>query len=353
MNNNLLESVRRLFKNKNTVTILGVIGILVLLYIGYSVQINNAVKPISVPVATETIQPRTQITESMFTMVSMPSISIDSDQVITSSAGLIGNYSNVNSLIPKGSMFFRSAVVKEEDLPDAVFAKVKKGQVVYNFAVNLESTYGNSIFPGNKIDIYMKVGNGVDEKVMIGKLLENIEVLAVKDSSGRSVFENTNEFRTPSMLIFGLSPEHNLLLRKASYLNSLGVVLYPVPQSTSDTSSNDATQVSTQELRDYIEAHSVNIQVTEEEEDDKLIPTITETGGANNTVTISYPDGCGSNYVCTYSKDGGKEVTAKSSKENVIFTAKGKLTATVTEKDGTPHTITVDIPLANSTTGNN
>ena len=68
----------------------------------------------------------------------------------------------------------------------------------------MESTYGNSIFPGNMIDIYMKVGDGTDERIMLGKLIENVEVLAVKDSSGRAVFEDTSEERTPSMLIFGL-----------------------------------------------------------------------------------------------------------------------------------------------------
>ena len=59
--NNFLASAQRFLKNKNTVTIIGVIIILVLLYIGYSSQINKAVQPLRVPVATETIQPRTEI----------------------------------------------------------------------------------------------------------------------------------------------------------------------------------------------------------------------------------------------------------------------------------------------------
>ena len=62
---NVMASFKRFFKNKNTVTIIGVIIILVLLYIGYSSQINKAVEPVSIPDATETIQPRTQITSDM------------------------------------------------------------------------------------------------------------------------------------------------------------------------------------------------------------------------------------------------------------------------------------------------
>ena len=345
--NNLAASAKRFLKNKNMVTIIGVIIILILLYIGYSTQINRAVEPIQIPVATETIQPRTEITDDMVSLIDMPNVSL-SDNVIRSRSQIVGMYSNVNSVIPEGSMFYTDSVISEDELPDAAFAKVKSGEVVYNFPVDMESTYGNSIFPGNKIDIYMKVGDGQDEKIMIGKLIENIEVLAVKDSSGRAVFENTSEQRTPSMMIFGLKTDLYLMLKKASYMGSLGVELYPVPHGgTVDTEG--ATQVSTQQLVDYIDAHSVNIPIPDESTTDPLAPTVSETGGERNTVTITYPEGCGSTYTCTYVKDGGRSQTVNKTTQDVIYTANGTLTATVQEQDGTAHTITVDIPMTNST----
>ena len=159
---NLTASAKKFFKNKNVVTIIGVVVILILLYIGYSTQINNAVEPVQVPVATQTIQPRTEITDDMVQLVDMPNISL-SDNVIRSKAQIVGQYSNVNSVIPEGSMFYTDTVISEDELPDAAFAKVKSGEVVYNFPVDMESTYGNSIFLGNKIDIYMNVGDGRDE----------------------------------------------------------------------------------------------------------------------------------------------------------------------------------------------
>lgn len=345
--NNLAASAKRFLKNKNMVTIIGVIIILILLYIGYSTQINRAVEPIQIPVATQTIQPRTEITDDMVSLIDMPNVSL-SDNVIRSRSQIVGMYSNVNSVIPEGSMFYTDSVISEDELPDAAFAKVKSGEVVYNFPVDMESTYGNSIFPGNKIDIYMKVGDGQDEKIMIGKLIENIEVLAVKDSSGRAVFENTSEQRTPSMMIFGLKTDLYLMLKKASYMGSLGVELYPVPHGgTVDTEG--ATQVSTQQLVDYIDAHSVNIPIPDESTTDPLAPTVSETGGERNTVTITYPEGCGSTYTCTYVKDGGRSQTVNKTTQDVIYTANGTLTATVQEQDGTAHTITVDIPMTNST----
>ena len=352
--NNFVASAQRFLKNKNTITILGVIGILVLLYIGYSTQVNKAVEPVQVPTAVETIQPRTEITDDMVQMVSMPNISL-SDNVIRSKAAVVGKYSNINSVIPKGSMFYTDTVIEKSKLPDSVFVKVKKGEIVFNFPVDMESTYGNSIFPGNKIDIYMKTGNGTDEKVMLGKLVENVEVLAVKDSSGRDVFENTSEERTPDMMIFGVPEKINLLLRKASYMGSLGVELFPVPHG-GKVSTDGATEVSTQQLADYIEAHAVNIEPivnTDTVETDKLMPTFKTTGTTTKKVTITYPKGCGSTYTCTYIKDDGKETKVTKTKATVNFTAAGTLTATLVEKDGTVHTDIETITIGDAAAQNN
>ena len=143
---NVLASAQRLLRNKNAITIIGIILVLVLLYWGYSSQINNAVQPVSVPVATTTIQPRTEITDDMVTTINVPQISV-SDNVILSKNSIVGKYSNINAVIPSGSMFYTDTVIEQSKLPDSVFIKVKKGEIVYNFDVDMDSTYGNSIFP--------------------------------------------------------------------------------------------------------------------------------------------------------------------------------------------------------------
>ena len=343
---NVMVSFKRFFKNKNTVTIIGVIIILVLLYIGYSSQINKAVEPVSIPVATETIQPRTEITSDMVQEIDMPNVSI-SDNVIRSISQIVGKYSNINTVIPEGSMFYTDTVIDEDELPDAAFTKVKAGEVVYNFPVDMESTYGNSIFPGNKIDIYMKVGNGEDELIMIGKLIENIEVLAVKDSSGRAVFENTSEERSPSMLIFGLPADMYSLLKKASYMDDLGVELYPVPHG-GEAPDEGATQVSTQQLVDYINAHSVDIPIVQDTIDaSELVPTFSANKNNNMRVTVRFPEGCGSEYTCSYTVNNEDPVVVNDRRVTVTFDEEGTLTASVTEQSGEVHTATTNVPMAN------
>ena len=260
--NNLLVSIKRFFRNKNTVTILGVMVILVLLYWGYSSTVNSAVQPVSVPVAAATIQPRTEITAEMITTVEIPSIVVNQN-VYRSVEALIGKYTNVNSVIPEGSMFYFQTVIDKKNLPDSSFVEVGQGKVPYLFSVDLESSFINSIYPGNKIDIYMKAEDEAG-KIMIGKLIADLEVVAVKDSYGKDVFENTEEERQAAYFIFGLDEEIHILLRKATYLSA--VELIPVPHGGTVTSEGE-TRVSTEYLRNYINANTIMLEGQEQTND--------------------------------------------------------------------------------------
>lgn len=252
--NNFIYGLKKFFKNKNTVTILGIILILVVLYFGYNYQIKKQTNPVKVPIAKETIQPRTEITRELIEYIEVSPIMIQSGAVTNINA-IVGKYTNYNTMIPKGSMFYSASIVDKTALPDTAFVEVKNGEVPYNFPVTMDTTYGNSISPGNKIDIYMKA---VDDAgiLMVGKLVENVEVLAVKDSQGRNVFEDSSEARVPSTLIFGVQPDIHILLRKASYMQGFSVVLFPVPHGGT-IQSDGATQVSSQYLKEFINAHTV------------------------------------------------------------------------------------------------
>lgn len=275
--NNFVIAIRRFFQNKNTVTVIGVILILVVLFVGYKIQINKAVEPVSgIPVATQTIQPRTLIENDMVSTIQVAPIVL-SDNVIRSKAAVVGKYTAVNTVVPEGSMFYKNTVVTKDELPDAAFVDIEKGQIPYNFPVTMASTYGNSIYPGNYIDIYMKSMNENGE-LMVGRLIENVKVLAVKDSSGKNVFENSEETRVPAYIIFGLDYELNILLRKASYMDEFQVELFPVPHGTQVKTGDGETIVSSQTLKDFINANTVpNDEITAQQETDAAKETVTDT----------------------------------------------------------------------------
>ena len=182
------------------------------MYVGYTSTINKEVQPISIPVATQTIQPRTLITEEMVTYIDVPS-AIKTDNVVMKSNLIVGKYSDINTVIPEGSMFYKDVLVEGKDLPDSSFVQVKEGERPYAFSVTFSNTYANSILPGAIIDVYMKVTNDANQ-VMVGRLLEKIEVLAVKDSNGKNVFENRTEDSQPAYFLFGLPEDVFILMKK-------------------------------------------------------------------------------------------------------------------------------------------
>lgn len=258
--NNLKASMKKFLGNKNTVTILGVVLCLVILYIGYNARINSRVELIQVPYAKETIQPRTYITEDMIGTMNVPKSFIAGSYYSTVN-GLVGKYSNYNTMIPKGSLFYADLVVDAKDLPDYAFQNVPEGHTVIIYPVDIYTTYANSMSPGSYINIYYKSLNDNGE-VMFGKFISNVEILDVKDSSGQHVFENSEETRTPSYLLFAVPEDMHLLLRKALYLTDYDVELILIP-NTETLTEKDSVYVSSSQIEEFINSKTAFVSVND------------------------------------------------------------------------------------------
>ena len=64
---------KSLIGNKNTVTIIGVLACVATLVVGYNYRVNNAISPITVPYAKESIPSRTLITSDMVGRIKLAS----------------------------------------------------------------------------------------------------------------------------------------------------------------------------------------------------------------------------------------------------------------------------------------
>ena len=257
---NLGFKLKRFLQNKNTVTLIGVVLSLAILYVGYNWRIKQAITPVKLPYAKVTIQPRTKITEDMIDYMDVLPTMVNSD-TIKNVNNVVGKWSNYNTIIPKGSLFYTTTVVTAEELPDSAFVSMPSDYTPFYLTVNTTTTYGNSIFPNNYIDIYLKVLD-LDGKPMVGKLIENVKVLAVKDSNGRHVFENSDEARTPATIIFGLPEDLHLLLREAKYLANFDEVaaeIIPVPTTESYSAEPGTLRLTSSDLKTYIELNTGSV----------------------------------------------------------------------------------------------
>jgi len=257
MNNNVGMSFKKFLTNKNTVTIIGVaLGILVL-YIGYTWRIKSLTDPIRVPYAIETLNAGSQITSDKVGIVNVPRSALKGT-IITDARSVIGKYVHGDGVIPAGSLFYSRVVVEKEQLPGVESLEYQAGYVLVNFPVTMETTYGNLIYPGDYVDLYLKImysGENLSEadsnKLTVGKLLNNVKVLRVVDADGNNVFADLEHKGTPAQIIFAVPSEYHILLRKAMYLRSYESTIIPVPiKMTSDEAPTPT--VSSTELVNFI-----------------------------------------------------------------------------------------------------
>ena len=261
-----MGNFKKFLTNKNTVTILGVLACIIILYAGYTMRINQKTALVDVYYAKQTIQPKTLITEEMIGKKQVPESFLGTN-IYRNYSDIVGKYSNYNSVIAENSLFYSELLIEEENLPDAMFYDVNEGERIVSFPVNTESTYGNSIMPSNKVDIYVKLIE--NNKVIYGQYFEKVEILGVKDSTGRNVFESSEETRTPAYVYFSLEEAKYLLFSSLQYIkeyypvSEIEIVLVP---NTIEYQTNDI--LATEVTSDYLYLYTLDklSKIDEQEE---------------------------------------------------------------------------------------
>lgn len=250
----MLNTIKKFIANKNTVTILGVLAGVIVLWVFYNYRVKEATNPVTVPYAMHELTATDVITQDDIGYIEVNSAFVRNASIITDASQLIGYYINTGTSVPEGGLFYQSQVVEEAELPDSIFDSIPDGYTIYQLPVDNQSTYANSIYPGNRIDLYLEASE--DGKVIYANFIESIEVLAVRDSSGKNVFDSS-ENGEPALLLFAVPNDMYELLKKAEFIS--GIEIHPVPRNRVYTEEAGETQVKSQELQDYILARSVII----------------------------------------------------------------------------------------------
>jgi len=255
---NILIGIKRFFKNRNTVTIFAVIICVAILYYFYNDRINKATNPVNMPYATIEIGPRTMITSNMVGTRKVNGGVVGNGNVEKITANIVGKYVKSNTVIPKGSLFYSDYLTDDySESKKSLYDDIPDGFTLVSLAVSMESTFGNSIYPGNYIDLYFSTTDK-NGKLMIGKLIESIQVLGVIDASGNNVFEKTStESLVPAYLIFSVREDYYLLLQKTNYLYS--AALFPVQRNQNYSEEPKPTSIASSKIQSYIEENTKNV----------------------------------------------------------------------------------------------
>lgn len=246
------NAFKTFLRNKNTVTILGIVAGFLVLYFFYNYRVKQAIEPISVPIAKTSIKATEEITADMIDYVKLSSDYLNKNpNIIRSADQLIGKRVTTGTTIPTNGLFYSDEVVSADELPDAAFANIKDGETIYSLPVSLEKTNGNTIYPGNYIDLYLKAIDN-DGKLIYGKLVKSIKVLDVKDSAGNHVFTGNQSTSNPAVILFAVEDSMYLLLKKAELLTSNSIEIFPVQRNASYSANPGDTEIESEFLERFI-----------------------------------------------------------------------------------------------------
>lgn len=261
----------RFFKNKSLVTLICAL-ICVCVIVGfYYYRINKIIDTVEIPVAAYRLDARKEITEKDIKKVKVAR-SLLSSNVIMSEQKIIGKYVDYNTFIPENGMFYTSAVVEWSSMPDSAWSDISPDKTIIYLNIEEGSAYGNAIYPGDRIDLYVKTDYNVSgndkKKVIYSKFIKSIKVLAVKDSNGRHIFEKSANSGRPAQLIFEVDEDMFLLLKTATFFHQ-DFEIVPVPRNAQYTVDDKAEEIKSEHIKRMIlekaDMHYPDV-ITKEEE---------------------------------------------------------------------------------------
>lgn len=271
--------IGKIFKNKQIVTIVSLILCFGILVFAYRYRVNKAIEAVSIPIATRDLKAREEIKPDCFETRKVAQ-SMLTENVITSVSELVpGNdapakYVNYNTFIPEGSMFYRSAVTTWDHMPDSIWSDLPDGQTVFSLPVNATTTYGNSIYPGDKIDLYFQGKEDGTGKYFVGPLIKGITVLAVKDDNGSHIFNRSAEQKNAAALIFAVENDEFLFLKDAILVAGNGG-LFPVPRNANYNITAEEEKGSDY-IRKFVTTHSKVSTDDKEIKSESTVNNVTE-----------------------------------------------------------------------------
>lgn len=254
------EVLKEILNNKNTKTTLIVFVGIIALYAVYNWRVNEATKLVQVPYASKELNSRNEITSDTVAYIEVPkSLLTKAKNVKTNGYEVVGKFVNYGYTIPKYSLFYDDALLTTSAKPESEFANIPSGYTVFSLDVDFDSTYGNSIYPGNYIDLYVKISDrsSSSDKIIFGRLIKGIKVMAVYDAEGNDVFESSSESRKPKYMWFAVPEDLYQLLMKATSDN-VNADIMPIPRNSSYSAEERTPEIDSTYIQNYILAKSYN-----------------------------------------------------------------------------------------------
>lgn len=202
---------------KKMVLTIGCAAMLVMLCVfGIRIYAARQINLVSTWMAAHDIAPRTKIEEDDLVSVKVPSAYL-SDAAVMKKEEIIGRYTDLQGKIPAGSLFYRSMLYEEADLPDLPALLLKDGQAVYSLPV--DQSDANGLASGQRVNVHAAIERR-DGPPLTGALIQNARILTIKDHNGLLI-EDPKSSHIPYLLTLAVDVKDIDLLSLAETVGKL------------------------------------------------------------------------------------------------------------------------------------
>lgn len=213
-------------KNKKLIAGLSIVLIILVNICLFKVILDKTIDLVEVPISKEEIKPRTQITSNMIEFIEVPSIYV-SDDVLILKEDILDKYTEIEGIIPKGSLFYKTMLYEETELPDYPALKLKENQNVFTLSTDLLKSSGNSFVSNQSVDLHVTIEKKKENPVT-DLLLSSVRVLNVIDRKGNDMKDS--ESNIPYLINLAVDNEYIGLLKMASEVGVIDLYATTFPQ---------------------------------------------------------------------------------------------------------------------------
>lgn len=167
-------------------------------------------------IAKHNIPPRTQIKTEDLTMIQIPEKYMQA-YTWNEKADIIGKYTSIQGMIPKGSMFYKDMLYNEKEVRDLAITKLQEGMTIFTLETNVSSL--GSIEEGMYADIHVSISQK-KEIPITGILIRHAEVISIKDHKGLSL-KDEQSTKVPYFIELGINQTDIDYLSLASSLGEI------------------------------------------------------------------------------------------------------------------------------------
>lgn len=218
-------------------------------YILFHLCMKTKLNLVTTYVASQDIPPRKKITENDLTEIEIAKDYL-MENTYLKKEDIIGKYTEIQGMIPAGSVFYKHMLYEEKNLPDHAELQLKEGESSYGVQVDVASL--GSIVEGEHVDIHVGIERREGTPIT-GTLIQNARVISIKDHQGLSL-QDAKSNGVPYLMELAVQREDLDLLNLAESTGQLKFF----PSSDPYTTSQEASLVNDSDMTRYLQGLSVS-----------------------------------------------------------------------------------------------